>query len=177
MLITAEPLVDVVPLEYATSGVRVCQLNKDDVEVLGLIKFDILGLRTLSIVDEAVQLIHQARGIQLPIDNLSLDDPAVFDVICSSKTIGIFQIESPGQWALLERAQPRTFGDLIIQIALFRPGPLQGGMVDPYVERRLGREGVTYPHPSLERCLQDTLGIVIFQEQVCLLYTSDAADE
>jgi len=166
MLITAEPLVDVVPLEYATSGVRVCQLNKDDVEVLGLIKFDILGLRTLSIVDEAVQLIHQARGIQLPIDNLSLDDPAVFDVICSSKTIGIFQIESPGQWALLERAQPRTFGDLIIQIALFRPGPLQGGMVDPYVERRLGREGVTYPHPSLERCLQDTLGIVIFQEQV-----------
>lgn len=166
MLITAEPLVDVVPLEYATSGVRVCQFNKDDVELLGLIKFDILGLRTLSIVDEAVRGIERSRGITVPIDDLLLDDPAIYDLICSSKTIGIFQVESPGQWALLARSQPRTFGDLIIQIALFRPGPLQGGMVDPYVERRLGRESVTYPHPSLERCLRDTLGVVIFQEQV-----------
>ncbi|HEX6508918.1 MAG TPA: DNA polymerase III subunit alpha [Chloroflexota bacterium] len=166
MLITAEPLVDVVPIEYATSGVRVCQFNKDDVELLGLIKFDILGLRTLSIVDEAINMIKRARGIDLPIDDLLLDDPAVYDLICSSKTIGIFQIESPGQWALLARSQPRTFGDLIIQIALFRPGPLQGGMVNPYVERRQGREPVIYPHPSLERCLQDTLGVVIFQEQV-----------
>jgi error-prone DNA polymerase len=166
MLITAEPLVDVVPLEYATSGVRVCQFNKDDVELLGLIKFDILGLRTLSIVDEAVRGIERSRGITVPIDDLLLDDPAIYDLICSSKTIGIFQVESPGQWALLARSQPRTFGDLIVQIALFRPGPLQGGMVDPYVERRLGREPVTYPHPSLERCLRDTLGVVIFQEQV-----------
>lgn len=166
MLITAEPLVGVVPLEYATSGVRVCQFNKDDVELLGLIKFDILGLRTLSIVDEAVRGIERSRGITVPIDDLLLDDPAIYDLICSSKTIGIFQVESPGQWALLARSQPRTFGDLIIQIALFRPGPLQGGMVDPYVERRLGRQQVTYPHPSLERCLRDTLGVVIFQEQV-----------
>ncbi|GAC1639135.1 MAG: DNA polymerase III subunit alpha [Chloroflexota bacterium] len=166
MLITAEPLVDVVPLEYATSGVRVCQFNKDDVESLGLIKLDILGLRTLSIVSEAIEMVRRVRGIDLPIDTLSLDDPAVFDVICSSKTIGIFQVESPGQWALLARSQPRTFGDLIIQVSLFRPGPLQGGMVNPYVERRLGREEVVYPHPSLENCLQDTLGVVIFQEQV-----------
>jgi error-prone DNA polymerase len=166
MLITAEPLIDVVPLEYATSGVRVCQFNKDDVEMLGLIKFDILGLRTLSILDEAVQTIKEVRGIDLPIDHVPLDDPACFDLACSSKTIGVFQIESPGQWALLARAQPRTFGDLIIQIALFRPGPLQGGMVDPYIERRLGREPVTYSHPSLENCLRDTLGVVIFQEQV-----------
>ncbi|HCF99906.1 MAG TPA: error-prone DNA polymerase [Chloroflexi bacterium] len=166
MLITAEPLIDVVPLEYATSGVRVCQFNKDDVEMLGLIKFDILGLRTLSILDEAVQTIKEVRGIDLPIDNIPLDDPACYDLACSSKTIGVFQIESPGQWALLARAQPRTFGDLIIQIALFRPGPLQGGMVDPYIERRLGREAVTYSHPSLENCLRDTLGVVIFQEQV-----------
>jgi error-prone DNA polymerase len=166
MLITAEPLVDVVPLEYATSGVRVCQLNKDDVELLGLIKFDILGLRTLSIVDEAVQMVARNRGLTLDIDNLSLDDPAVYDVICSSKTIGIFQVESPGQWSLLARAQPRTFADLIVQIALFRPGPLQGGMVHPYIERRQGREEIVYPHESLEACLQDTLGIVIFQEQI-----------
>lgn len=166
MLITAEPLVDVVPLEYATSGVRVCQFNKDDVESLGLIKLDILGLRTLSIVDEAVRHIREGRGIELPIDDLQLDDPAVYDLICSSKTIGIFQIESPGQWALLERAQPRTFGDLIVQIALFRPGPLQGGMVSPYIERRQGRAAVVYPDPSLEDCLRDTLGVVIFQEQV-----------
>jgi error-prone DNA polymerase len=166
MLITAEPLVDVVPLEYATSGVRVCQFNKDDVELLGLIKFDILGLRTLSILDESVRLIRENRGINLPIDDLALDDLAVYDLICSSKTIGIFQVESPGQWQLLARSQPRTFGDLIIQISLFRPGPLQGGMVNPYVERRNGREPVTYPHPSLESCLCDTLGIVIFQEQV-----------
>jgi error-prone DNA polymerase len=166
MLITDEPLVEVVPLELATSGVRVCQLNKDDVELLGLIKFDILGLRTLSIVDEAVCMVRDGRGLELDIDNLSLDDPAVYDVICSSKTIGVFQIESPGQWSLLARAQPRTFADLIVQIALFRPGPLQGGMVHPFVERRQGRAEVTYPHPSLEACLRDTLGIVIFQEQV-----------
>lgn len=166
MLITAEPLVDIVPLEYAASGVRVCQFNKDDVELLGLIKFDILGLRTLSIVDEAIQHIREGRGIDVPIDDLPLDDPAVYDLICSSKTIGVFQVESPGQWALLARSQPRTFGDLIIQISLFRPGPLQGGMVNPYVERKQGREEVTYPHPSLERCLADTLGVVIFQEQV-----------
>jgi error-prone DNA polymerase len=166
MLITAEPLTDVVPLEYATSGVRVCQFNKDDVELLGLIKFDILGLRTLSIVDEAVRAIHKVRGVSLDIDSLALDDPAVYDVICSSQTIGVFQIESPGQWALLARAQPRTFGDLIVQIALFRPGPLQGGMVNPFIERRQGREPVEYPHPSLEECLADTLGVVIFQEQV-----------
>lgn len=166
MLITAEPLIDVVPLEYATSGVRVCQFNKDDVELLGLIKFDILGLRTLSILDEAVRTIKEVRGIDLPIDTIPLDDPACYDLACSSKTIGIFQIESPGQWALLARAQPRTFGDLIIQIALFRPGPLQGGMVNPYIERRLGNEAITYSHPSLENCLRDTLGVVIFQEQV-----------
>jgi DNA-directed DNA polymerase III PolC len=166
MLITDEPLVEVVPLELATSGVRVCQLNKDDVELLGLIKFDILGLRTLSIVDEAVRMVRDGRGLDLDIDNLSLDDPAVYDVICSSKTIGIFQIESPGQWSLLARAQPRAFADLIVQIALFRPGPLQGGMVHPFIERRQGRAEVTYPHPSLEACLRDTLGIVIFQEQV-----------
>ncbi len=86
--------------------------------------------------------------------------------MCSSKTIGIFQIESPGQWALLARSQPRTFAELIIQISLFRPGPLQGGMVNPYVERQQGRDPITYPHPSLEDCLRDTLGVVIFQEQV-----------
>lgn len=166
MLITREPLVDVVPIEYATSGVRVCQFNKDDVEALGLIKFDILGLRTLSIVDEAVAMIKETRGIELPIDDLPLDDRAVYDFICTSKTIGVFQIESPGQWHLLQRAQPRTFGDLIIQIALFRPGPLQGGMVNPYIERRCGREPITYLHPSLEDALRDTLGVVIFQEQV-----------
>jgi error-prone DNA polymerase len=166
MLITREPLVDVVPIELATSGVRVCQFNKDDVEALGLIKFDILGLRTLSIVDESVKLIKETRGVDLPIDDLRLDDPATFDLICTSKTIGVFQIESPGQWHLLQRAQPRTFGDLIIQIALFRPGPLQGGMVYPYIERRCGREPVTYMHPSLEDALRDTLGVVIFQEQV-----------
>ena len=166
MLITREPLVDVVPIEYATSGVRVCQFNKDDVEALGLIKFDILGLRTLSIIDEALDMLKESRNIDLPIDDLPLDDTAVYDFICTSKTIGVFQIESPGQWNLLQRAQPRTFGDLIIQIALFRPGPLQGGMVDPYIERRCGREPVTYMHPSLEDALRDTLGVVIFQEQV-----------
>jgi len=166
LLITSEPLVDVVPMEYATSGVRVCQFNKDDVEAMGLIKFDILGLRTLSIVSESVQMIREARGIDLPIDDLTLDDPAVYDMICSTKTIGVFQVESPGQWALLSRSQPENFNDLIIQISLFRPGPLQGGMVNPYVERRSGQQQVTYPHPSLENCLRDTLGVVVFQEQV-----------
>ena len=143
------------PIELATSGVRVCQFNKDDVERLGLIKFDILGLRTLSIVDEALSYHRGDGGSSVPIDDLTLDDPATYDLICTSKTIGVFQIESPGQWQLLARSQPRTFGDLIIQIALFRPGPLQGGMVDPYVERRCAREPVTYLIPAWKR-LRDT---------------------
>lgn len=166
MLITREPLTTVVPVEISSNGMRVCQFNKDDVEAMGLIKFDLLGLRNFTIIDEAVALIRQNRGIDLDIDGLTYDDQATYDMLCSSETIGVFQLESPGQWNLLSRTQPRTFKDLVVQVALFRPGPLQGQMVNPYVLRRQGREPVTYPHPCLEPILADTLGIILFQEQV-----------
>lgn len=166
VLITRDPLTTVVPVEVSTNGVRVCQFNKDDVEAMGLIKFDLLGLRNFTIIDETVELIRQSRGIDLDIDALSYDDEATYDMLCSSETIGVFQLESPGQWNLLSRTQPRVFKDLVIEVALFRPGPLQGQMVNPYVARRQGKEPVSYLHPCLEPILSDTLGIILFQEQV-----------
>ena len=139
---------------------------KDDVEALGLIKFDVLGLRMLSVVTETMELLQSDTGSAPDVDNLPLDDAATFELIRAGKTMSVFQIESPGQWNLLSRTQPQVFDDLIAQVALFRPGPLQGNMVNPYVQRRRGLQKVTYPHPCLEPVLRDTYGVILFQEQV-----------
>lgn len=167
MLITAAPLVDVVPIERATMPDRnVVQFDKRDVEDLGLVKMDLLGLRTLSLIKDAVAMIENGHGARLDLGTLPLDDPAVYDLICEVDTIGLFQVESRAQAQALPRVLPRDFADIVVEVAIIRPGPLQGNAVNPYIRRRQGREPVTYPHPSLEPVLKETLGVIIFQEQI-----------
>jgi len=167
MLITGPPLIDVVPIERATMPGRVVsQWNKDDIEDLGLIKLDLLSLRTLSMIQETVELIHQHRGVELDLEEIPLDDPAVYRLLEEADTIGCFQVESRAQMQILPRMKPQRFEDLIVEVALIRPGPIQGDMVRPYLKRRQGLEPVTYLHPPLEPILAETLGVVVFQEQV-----------
>src|SRR5437868_2967992 len=167
MLITALPLVDTVPIERATMPDRnVVQFDKRDVEDLGLIKMDLLGLRTLSLIKDAVAMIDELHGVRLDLGTIALDDPAVYDLICEVDTIGLFQVESRAQAQALPRVLPRTFADIVVEVAIIRPGPLQGNMVNPYIHRRQGREPVTYPHPLLEPILKETLGVILFQEQI-----------
>jgi error-prone DNA polymerase len=167
MLITARPLVDVVPLEWATKpDIVVAQWNKDSVEDAGLIKVDLLALRTLGMVSEVGRLIVERHGQTVDLENLPLDDPAVYRLLAEADTIGCFQVESRAQAQMLPKMQPASFQDLTIQVAIIRPGPIQGGMVHPYLRRRAGQEPVTYLHPLLEPVLQETLGVIIFQEQV-----------
>ena len=180
MVLTREPLTQLLPVRISANGVRALEVDKDDVERLGLIKFDLLGLRTLGAVEEALTLIEETTGARPDVDHLALDDPATFRLIRAGQTLAVFQIESPGQWHLLAQTQPQTFDDLIVQTALFRPGPLQANMVHPYVERRQEkqRDAVQTPwrdqpadtfwtgHPVLGRVLSDTEGILLFQEQI-----------
>ena len=166
MLFTREPLYRYTPVQRSANGVRVSQFNKDDVEALGLIKFDVLGLRMLSAISRAQELLETHEEVEVDFDQLSLDDPEVYNLICSGKTLGLFQIESQGQMHLLAKTQPRNFRDLVIQVALFRPGPLQGDMVHPYTRRSRGQEAVEYLHPDLKPALHDTYGLLIFQEQI-----------
>ena len=183
MLVTGEPLVDVAPVERATMPGRVVvQFNKDDVEDLGLIKMDLLGLRTLSAIAECLDLIEQSTGVRPDLDALPLDDPAVYASIQKVDTIGLFQIESRAQQQSLWQSQPREFNDLIVQVAIIRPGPIQGDAVNPYLRRRQGLEPVTYLHPSLEPILAETMGVVLYQEQILRIvmevagYTAGQAD-
>ncbi len=183
MLVTGEPLVDVAPVERATMPGRVVvQFNKDDVEDLGLIKMDLLGLRTLSAIAECLDLIEQSTGVRPDLDALPLDDPAVYASIQKVDTIGLFQIESRAQQQSLWQSQPREFNDLIVQVAIIRPGPIQGDAVNPYLRRRQGLEPVIYLHPSLEPILAETMGVVLYQEQILRIvmevagYTAGQAD-
>ncbi len=167
MIITARPLVEIAPLERATMPGRVVvQFNKDDVEDLGLIKIDLLSLRTLSLIYEALEMIQEHRGVKLDLEHIPLDDPVVYDMLCRADTIGTFQVESRAQAQTLPRMRPQTFEDIVVEVALIRPGPLQGNMVHPYLRRRAGLEEVTYPHPALEPALAETMGVIIFQEQI-----------
>jgi error-prone DNA polymerase len=167
MIITGSPLVELVPLERATMPGRVVtQFNKDDVEDLGLIKIDLLGLRTLSLIQDALVLIREHRGLELDLESSPLDDPAVYDMLCRADTIGTFQVESRAQAQTLPKMQPRKFEDIVIEVAIIRPGPIQGNMVHPFLRRRQGLEEVEYLHPRLEPILEETMGVVVFQEQV-----------
>jgi error-prone DNA polymerase len=168
LLLTRAPLTDAMPVRRSANGVRAVELDKDDVEALGYIKFDLLGLRTFDALERCLALIEQTEGKRPAIDNLPLDQPdeKTMDLVRRGQTLAVFQIESPAQWNLLARTQPQTFDDLVIQTALCRPGPIQAGMVHPYIARRAGRAPVRYAHPGLEQILNDTLGIVLYQEQV-----------
>ncbi len=167
MVITSQPLVELVPLERATMPGRVVtQYDKEWMEEVGLIKIDLLSLRTLSLVHDALEMIEENHGIRIDPEKVPLDDPLVFETLQKGDSIGMFQVESRAQRNTLPRLRPEKFEDLIVEVALIRPGPLQGNMVHPYLRRRRGREKVTYLHPSLKPILKDTMGIIVFQEQV-----------
>jgi len=175
MVISSCPLTEMVPLERATlPGRIVCQWDKDSVADAGLIKVDLLGLRMLSLIHEACELVGENHGAKLDQDKLPLDDDKVYDMICQGDTVGVFQVESRAQMQTLPQIRPRSIEDLTIEVALIRPGPLQGNMVHPYIRRRKGLEKVTYLHPKLKPILEDTLGVLLFQEQVIQVATAIA---
>lgn len=170
MLMTGPPLDTIVPLEPATMPGRViCQWDKDSVEDAGLIKIDLLGLRTLGLMTEAIAWIQQSGASPPDLDALPLDDPAIYQMLARGDTIGAFQVESRAQQQMLPRLKPACFEDIAVEIAIVRPGPIQGGAVHPYLRRRTGQEPVSYLHPLLEPVLGETLGVLLFQEQAIRL--------
>jgi error-prone DNA polymerase len=167
MLITQAPLVDIAPLERATMPGRVViQYDKRDVETIKLIKLDLLGLRMLSAIDDAIRDIQADCGVYVDLDRLPEDLPEVFRMIQAADTVGVFQIESRAQMQTLPRSQPQNLDDLVVEVAIIRPGPIQGNAVHPYLRRKQGKEPVRYLHPSLEPILAETLGVILYQEQV-----------
>ncbi|MDQ3345936.1 MAG: error-prone DNA polymerase [Chloroflexota bacterium] len=183
MLVTRTPLIDLVPIERATMPGRVVtQYDKEDIEQLGLVKIDLLSLRTLGVVSDALDRIQRDTGERPDLDTLPHDDPEVYRSIQAADTVGMFQIESRAQMQSLPKARPERFEDLVVQVAIIRPGPVQGNAVHPYLRRRAGEEEVTYAHPSLQPILEDTLGVILYQEQVMQVaidvcgYTATEAD-
>jgi error-prone DNA polymerase len=167
IVIAAGRLDEVVPIEPAAmAGRRIVQWDKDDCADLGIIKIDLLGLGMLDALEQALPLVREHEGVCLDLAHLPPDDPDTYAMIRRADTIGVFQIESRAQMATLPRMKPERFYDLVVEVAIIRPGPITGQMVHPYLNRRAGREPVRYPHPSLEPILARTLGVPLFQEQL-----------
>jgi len=193
-ILSSEPLDNIAPIEPARmEGRTVIPWDKDDIDTLGFFKVDVLGLGMLTCVRKSLELIHQ-HGLHHgakpalfdPIDEMAripAEDPVVYDAICHADTVGVFQIESRAQMAMLPRLRPRCFYDLVIEVAIVRPGPIQGGMVHPYLRRRTGKEAARAPHKVLEPILERTLGVPLFQEQVMQIamvgagYSAGEADQ
>ena len=166
MVVCDRPVIEVCPVEWARMADRsVLQWDKDDCAAVGLVKFDLLGLGMLSALHHMVDLVAGWSGEHIDLATLP-QDPAVYEMLCRADSVGVFQVESRAQMATLPRLRPRTFYDLVVEVALIRPGPIQGGSVHPYIRRRNGKEPVTYLHPLLERSLAKTLGVPLFQEQL-----------
>jgi error-prone DNA polymerase len=169
-VIARDLLEELVPVENAAMpGRTVIQWDKDDLDALGLLKVDVLGLGMLSAIRRAFELVERHRGRRWTLASVPAEDPAVYEMIGHADTVGVFQIESRAQMAMLPRLKPRTYYDLVIEVAIIRPGPIQGDMVHPYLRRRSGLEPVSYPSPEVEGVLERTLGVPIFQEQVMQL--------
>ena len=172
MIISSAPLVDLVPVQPAAmEGRYLCQWDKDSCDDAGFVKIDFLALGMLSLVEENLRLIPANEKPPVDLSRIDFEDPAVYDMICAGDTIGTFQIESRAQIQTLLRTQPRSLEDLVVQVAIVRPGPIIGGAVNPYVrQRELARQGIAeppvYDHPSLESVLRETLGVILYQEQV-----------
>ncbi len=165
-VIADKPITCYAPLQWAAKGVVVTQFNKDDVAALGLVKMDILGLRTHSAVSECVHIIRQRTGRRIRPYDLAPDDPAAYEIISNGGSIGLFQLESAGQRNLASRLKERDFDDVIAAIALYRPGPLEAEMIGPFIDRRWGTEPVSLPHPAMAEAVADTYGVILYQEQV-----------
>jgi error-prone DNA polymerase len=167
MVVCDRPILEVCPVEWARMpGRTVLQWDKDDCAATGLVKFDLLGLGMLTALHKTFDLLRQHHGVDLDLATIPQEDPEVYDMLCEADSVGVFQVESRAQMATLPRLRPRTFFDLVIEVALIRPGPIQGGSVHPYIRRRHGREPVTYLHPLLKPALEKTLGVPLFQEQL-----------
>ncbi|HAR97050.1 MAG TPA: error-prone DNA polymerase [Deltaproteobacteria bacterium] len=167
MVIASKPVSEIVPVEWARAEGRVvCQWDKDGVDDAGLIKVDLLGLRMLSLISNARDLIEADSGLELDLQEMPMDDPRVYDVISDADTVGVFQVESRAQMQTLPRMRPRSLEDLSVEVAIIRPGPLQGNMVHPYLKRRQGLEPVDYMHPILKPVLEETMGVILYQEQI-----------
>lgn len=172
MVICDRPIADVCPVEWARMENRsVLQWDKDDCAAIGLVKFDLLGLGMLSALHYAIDLAAEHKGLEVDLSKLDLSEEAVYEMLQRADSVGgVFQVESRAQMATLPRLKPRVFYDLVVEVALIRPGgPIQGGSVHPYIRRRNGDEVVTYDHPSMEQALRKTLGIPLFQEQLMQL--------
>ncbi len=166
VVITRQPLTHYLPLYKAADGPLTTQFAKDQVEELGLLKMDLLGLRTLTVIADAVQMIRQNRGVSINIDDIPLDDPNTFELLCRGEGVGVFQLESSGMRALLRELRPEVFEDIVALVALYRPGPLGSGMVEDFIKSKHGEKKVEYLHPKLEPILKDTYGVILYQEQV-----------
>jgi error-prone DNA polymerase len=184
MVICQGQLDSIVPLEPAAMPGRVVvQWDKEDCADLGLIKVDLLGLGMMAVLEDSIQLIHDSYGENVDLAHLPSNDPAVYEALQNADTIGLFQVESRAQMSCLPRLRPEKFYDIVVQVAIIRPGPIVGNMVHPYLKRRQGREIPTYAHPALEPILKRTLGVPLFQEQllrmamVCAGFTGGEAEE
>ncbi|MDF2585288.1 MAG: polymerase, partial [Mycobacterium sp.] len=170
MVICDRPIADVCPVEWARMENRsVLQWDKDDCAAIGLVKFDLLGLGMLSALHYAIDLAREHKGLEVDLSRLDLSEPAVYEMLQRADSVGVFQVESRAQMATLPRLKPRKFYDLVVEVALIRPGPIQGGSVHPYIKRRNGEEEIVYDHPSMEPALRKTLGVPLFQEQLMQL--------
>jgi error-prone DNA polymerase len=183
-VLTRGPLSRMVPIEAASMEDRtVIEWDKDDLDAMGLLKVDVLALGMLTAIRKSLEFVSMRRGFQFQMQDIPPEDPDTYDMICKADTVGVFQIESRAQMSMLPRLQPRCFYDLVVEVALVRPGPIQGGMVHPYLNRRQGKEIVSYPSAALEEALGRTLGVPVFQEQVMQVsilaagFTAGEADE
>jgi error-prone DNA polymerase len=166
IVLSSHELVERVPLERSANGHRMIQADKDDAERLGYLKLDVLGIRMLSSMRHALDEIARTTGEKVDLDRIALDDAPTFELIRASDTLGVFQIESPGQRELLQKLQPTRWEDLIVDISLFRPGPVKSDMIQPYLRRRAGMEAPVYIHPDLRPALRGTYGVIVYHEQV-----------
>jgi DNA polymerase-3 subunit alpha len=168
VVIAPEPIVKYAPLQRGTTdkSTTVTQYEMTAIQELGLLKMDFLGLRNLDIIDACVKLVARSRGVKIDLESLPLDDPATFDMLCRGDTLGVFQLESPGMRRILTALKPSSFEDISVVIALYRPGPIEGGMIDRYIACKHGTMEPEFPHPALEDVLRETYGVIVYQEQV-----------
>ena len=183
MVVCDRPVIDVCPVEWAAApGRTVLQWDKDDCAAVGLVKFDLLGLGMLEALHRTIDIIKDHYGFEIDLARLPQEEE-VYAMLSRADTVGVFQVESRAQMATLPRLRPSAFYDLVVEVAIIRPGPIQGGSVHPYLRRRNGEEEVSYPHPLLEACLEKTLGVPLFQEQLMQMaidvagFTATEADE
>ena len=166
VLITPSPLIEHIPLYRSPKGDVTSQFDMRMVERMGLLKMDFLGLRTLTVIDKALRLVERTTGRRLEPRDIPLDDPETFALLQRGETVGVFQLESSGMQELLRKLKPEVFGDIVAVNALYRPGPLESGMADVFVACKNGRQAVRYPHPDLQPILEETYGVILYQEQV-----------